>query len=145
MISSSLFESLKKPVIIITAIPFALVGSVLLFWIFNYNIERGAYAGMLLLLGLCVSNSIVLVNYLSTNCKSFSKDEIIFLSRARLRAILTTTTTTFAALIPFILSNESAFWKNLSLSIAGGIVISALYVVFFMPMIFKLFSKKTIL
>ncbi len=143
MISSSLFESFKKPFIIITAIPFALVGSVFLFWLCNFNIERGAYAGMLLLLGLCVSNSIVLINYLAKNCKFFTVKEIMDLSRARLRAILTTTATTFAALIPFILSNESTFWKNLSMSIAGGIVVSALYVILFMPMIFQVLSRKS--
>ncbi len=142
MITASFFESFKKPIIILTAIPFALIGAVFFFWLFDFNIERGAYAGMLLLIGLCISNSIVLINYLSANCRSFSVEEIINLSKTRLRAILTTTLTTFAALIPFIISNESDFWKNLSLTISGGIIISSLYIIMFMPMIFKLLAPR---
>ncbi|MBM3713299.1 MAG: efflux RND transporter permease subunit, partial [Actinobacteria bacterium] len=142
MISAALFESFKKPLIILTSIPFALVGSVFLFWFGDYNIERGAYAGMLLLIGLSVSNSIVLINYLSENVKTFTSYEVIALSTTRLRAILTTTITTFTALIPFIINDDSTFWKNLSLSIIGGIIVSALYVILFLPMIFKIFSLR---
>jgi multidrug efflux pump subunit AcrB len=144
MICSSLFESFKKPFIILTAIPFALVGVVFLFWLGDYNIERGAYAGMLLLIGLCVSNSIVLVNYLSNNCKIFSIEEIVKLSKNRLRAILSTTATTFTALIPFVLNNDSTFWKNLSLSIMGGIVISTLYIILFLPLVYSMSIRKNL-
>lgn len=143
MISSSLFESLKKPLLVIWAIPFALVGSIFLFWLGDYNIERGAYSGMLLLLGLSVSNSIMLVNYLSRNLNEGSIKEIAALASTRLRAIFTTSLTTISALIPFILSGESTFWKNLSLSIAGGIFSSFIFIIFFLPVIFsKLFANK---
>ncbi|KAF0149124.1 MAG: Cation/multidrug efflux pump [Ignavibacteria bacterium] len=144
MICAALFESFKKPLIILTSIPFALVGSVFLFWLGNYSIERGAYAGMLLLIGLSVSNSIVMINYLSENVKYFTTQEIIQLSTTRLRAILTTTLTTFTALIPFVLSDDSTFWRNLSLSIIGGIIVSALYVVIFLPLVFSMFTKHNI-
>ncbi len=143
MICAALFESFKKPLIILTSIPFALVGSVFLFWIGDYNIERGAYAGMLLLIGLSVSNSIVLVNYLANNCKTFKVQELSALSQNRVRAIFTTTATTFTALIPFIINNSSSFWKNLSLSVAGGIIISTIYILFFTPVIFSIFVKHT--
>lgn len=142
MICAALFESFKKPLIILTSIPFALVGSVFLFWLGDYNIERGAYAGMLLLIGLSVSNSIVLINYLSENSKLFTAEEIINYSKTRLRAILTTTITTFTALIPFIINDDSTFWKNLSLSIIGGIIVSALFVILFLPMVFSIFAQK---
>lgn len=142
MISSSLFESLKKPLLVIWAIPFALAGSVFLYWLGDYNIERGAYSGMLLLLGLSVSNSVMLINYLSKNIKECSIDEAALLAANRLRAIFTTSITTISALLPFIFSTESAFWKNLSLSIAGGIFTSFLFVVFFIPVILYSFNNK---
>jgi len=142
MISSSLFESLKKPLLVILAIPFALVGSLFIYWLGDYNIERGAYSGMLLLIGLSVSNSIMLVNYLSRNLKEFSIDEISLLASTRLRAIFTTSITTISALVPFIFSSESTFWKNLSLSIAGGIFTSFLFVTFIIPVLFYLLEVK---
>ncbi|MBS3946113.1 MAG: efflux RND transporter permease subunit [Melioribacter sp.] len=142
MITASHLESLKKPFIIILSIPFALVGSVFLFWLFDLNIERGAYSGMLLLIGLSVSNSIMLINYLSKNVNNCTVDEIIRSATTRIRAIVSTSATTIFSLIPFIVSAESSFWKNLSLSIVGGIFTSALFVIFFVPFIFYALNKK---
>jgi len=141
MVTAGFFESLKKPFIIITAIPYAIVGAIYLFWLTDNNIERGAYAGMLLLVGLSVSNSIVLVSYLSQHALT-NIEELINATKTRLRALTSTTLTTFAALLPFILSERATFWKNLSISISGGIVVSYLYVIFFLPLIYKIFSRK---
>ncbi|MCX6168632.1 MAG: efflux RND transporter permease subunit [Ignavibacteriales bacterium] len=137
MVTAGFFESFKKPLIIITAVPYAIVGAIFLFWLTDNNIERGAYAGMLLLVGLSVSNSIVLVSYLSKNV-IMSSEELISAAKNRLRAITSTTLTTFAALLPFILSDRATFWKNLSISIAGGIFISYIYISLFLLLIYKL-------
>lgn len=141
MVTAGFFESFKKPLIIITAVPFAIIGAIFLFWLTDNNIERGAYAGMLLLVGLSVSNSIVLVSYLSQNALT-NKEELINATKTRLRALTSTTLTTFAALLPFILSERATFWKNLSVSIAGGIFISYIYIIFFQPMIYKIISLR---
>ena len=139
MITAGYFESYRKPIIIISAIPFAFIGSIFIFWITDSTIERGAYAGMLLLVGLSVSNSITLVNYISKNLNEHNK--IAELTKNRLRAIFLTSLTTFSALLPFILGERETFWKNLSLSILGGIVTSTIFVVFFVPLIYQILLK----
>ncbi len=141
MVTSAFFESFKKPLVIITAVPYAIIGAVFLFWLTDSNIDRGAYAGMLLLVGLSVSNAIVLVNYFSKSVVN-KAEEIIELTGRRLRALTSTTITTFAALIPFIMSHAETFWKHLSLSIAGGIVVSYLFVIMFLPFIYQLVIKR---
>jgi len=141
MVTAGFFESFKKPLIIITAVPYAIIGAIFLFWLTDNNIERGAYAGMLLLVGLSVSNSIVLVSYLSQNAFN-NIAELINATKTRLRALTSTTLTTFAALLPFILSERATFWKNLSVSIAGGIFISYIYIIFFLPLIYKIISLR---
>jgi HAE1 family hydrophobic/amphiphilic exporter-1 len=141
MVTAGFFESFKKPLIIITAVPYAIIGAIFLFWLTDNNIERGAYAGMLLLVGLSVSNSIVLVSYLSQNSLT-NLEELINATKTRLRALTSTTLTTFAALLPFILSDRATFWKNLSISIAGGIFISYIYLIFFLPLIYKIISLR---
>lgn len=137
MVTAGFFESFNKPLIIITAVPYAIIGAIFLFWLTDNNIERGAYAGMLLLVGLSVSNSIVLVSYLSKNVYT-STEELISAAKNRLRAMTSTTLTTFAALLPFILSEHATFWKNLSISIAGGIFISFIYISLFLPLIYRM-------
>lgn len=141
MVTAGFFESFKKPLIIITAVPYAIIGAIFLFWLTDNNIERGAYAGMLLLVGLSVSNSIVLVSYLSQNALT-NIEELINATKTRLRAITSTTLTTFAALLPFIISDRATFWKNLSISIAGGIFISYIYIIFFLPLIYKIITLR---
>ncbi|PKL79279.1 MAG: hypothetical protein CVV25_08530 [Ignavibacteriae bacterium HGW-Ignavibacteriae-4] len=141
MITSGLFESFKKPMIILMAIPYAVIGTIYLFYFGEFNMDRGAYAGILLLTGLSVNNSIVLVDYLSKNFKNGSVNKLFELSGDRLRPIFTTTITTIAALIPLLLSTESTFWKSLSLSVVGGLFLSSLIVVLFVPLLFGLIKK----
>lgn len=141
MITSGLFESFKKPMIILMAIPFAVIGTIYLFYFGEFNMDRGAYAGILLLMGLSVNNSIVLVDYLSKNYKNGSFNKLFELSGDRLRPIFTTTITTVVALIPLLLSTESSFWKSLSLSVVGGLFLSSLIVVLFVPLLFGLIKK----
>lgn len=136
MVTSSLFESLKKPAIVLIAIPFAIVGTVFLFYLTDGTINRGAYAGILLLIGLSVNNSIVLVDYLSNHLNTISLEKLIELSYKRLRPIFTTTLTTIGALIPLYLGSAASFWKSLSMSVMGGLMISSLFVVLFVPFIY---------
>ncbi len=143
MVTAGFFESFKRPFIIISAVPFAIIGAIFLFWLTDNNIERGAYAGMLLLVGLSVSNSIVLISYFSKNIIKNS-EELITATKTRLRAITATTLTTFAALLPFILGERATFWKNLSISIAGGIFISSLYIILFLPLAFYIMNYKRV-
>ena len=143
MITASLFESYRKPLLIILAIPFSFIGTIFTFYLFDLSLDRGAYAGILLLVGLSVNNSIILVDYISKNLKTFSIDELLRLSANRLRPIFTTSLTTVCALIPLMLSEESSFWKSLSYSIAGGIMVSAVLIMIYVPLFYHLiFFKK---
>lgn len=83
------------------------------------------------------------MDYLSNNLpKKADLNKIIEVSYSRLRPIFTTTTTTIAALIPLLISAESSFWKSLSLSITGGIFLSALLVSLFVPIIYSQTLKR---
>ncbi len=144
MITASLFESYSKPLFIWLAIPFAFIGTILLFYFGDYNLDRGAYAGLLLLIGLAVNNSIILVDYISSNYKknNDAPDKIISLSYTRLRPVFTTTITTVTALIPLLIAAESSFWKSLSLSVTGGIILSATLIIFYLPFFYSIVIKK---
>jgi multidrug efflux pump subunit AcrB len=142
MITASLFESVKKPLLIILAIPFAIIGVIYFFHFEDLSLDRGAYAGMLLLIGVSVNNSIVLVNYLSKNLKKLNVDEIIKLSFIRIRPILTTTLTTIAALLPIILLGEESFWKSLSYSVLSGLSLSTIFTILFIPLIFHMIAQR---
>ncbi|MCB9250786.1 MAG: efflux RND transporter permease subunit [Ignavibacteriales bacterium] len=142
MITASLFESFRKPIIIITAVPFAIIGTFFLFYFEELNLDRGAYAGLLLLIGLVVNNSIILVDHISSNINYLDYKKITEYSAQRLRPIFTTSLTTIAALVPLLLGVESTFWKSLSFSVVGGIFLSAVIVVLYLPLFYYLLFKK---
>lgn len=141
MITSALFESLKNPIIIILTIPFSLVGTIVLFYLGDFVMDRGAYAGMLLLIGLSVNNSIILVDYLLKNYNNEGIKQIIKLSYSRLRPIFSTTFTTITALLPLMIDSESSFWKSLSLSVTGGLIFSSLFVILIVPNLFYMINS----
>ena len=142
MITGALFESLKKPLLIMTAIPFAAVGAILLFYFGDFTFDRGAYAGLLLLVGLSVNNSILLVDYLNKFNTNAGFKQITELSYKRIKPIFTTTLTTIAAILPLLIITDSDFWQSLGLAILGGIVISALLVILFVPLLFVNLNHK---
>lgn len=141
IITAGLFESFRKPFLIILAIPFAFIGVIFTFHFFELTLDRGAYAGLLLLIGVSVNNSIMLVDYLSHAASNDFK-AIILLSYYRVRPIMTTTFTTIAGLVPIILFGEESFWKSLSYSAAGGLFISAVFTLVFLPLFYYMFMKR---
>jgi len=143
MITASLFESLSKPILVIAAIPFAIIGVFYLFYFGEFSLDRGAYAGLLLLIGLVVNNSIILADHISKSKVRLTYENIIKLSAQRLRPIFTTTLTTIAALIPLLLGSEITFWRSLSYSVVGGIFLSAIIVVLYLPLFYFVLNKKS--
>jgi len=142
MITAGLFESFSKPLLVLFAIPFAIMGTIFVFFYGDYSIDRGAYAGMLLLIGLSVNNSIILIHHVSSHFYSGRLEDLIKLSYSRFRSIFTTTMTTIAGLFPMMVSLQQSFWKSLSLSVAGGILLSAIVVLVFLPAVYYWFRVK---
>ncbi len=113
-----------------------------LFYLLDLSLDRGAYAGLLLLVGLAVNNSIVLVDYISKNLKSNDIKEIISLSADRIRPIFTTSLTTVFALFPLLIASGNSFWKSLSYSVTGGILFSSILIVFYISLFYWMMNRK---
>lgn len=142
MITASLFESITKPGYILLAVPFAIIGTLFLFFILDLTLDRGAYAGLLLLIGLSVNNSIMLVDHISKKGKHLNAEGLINASYSRLRPIFTTTLTTAGALVPLLFVSEVTFWSSLSYSVLGGILFSSLLTIVYVPLFYLLATLK---
>ncbi len=136
MITASLFESITKPGYIMLAVPFALIGAIFLFFVMELTLDRGAYAGLLLLIGLSVNNSIMLIDYISKKKKNLNEIDLISASYSRLRPIFTTTLTTAGALVPLLFTSEVTFWSSLSYSVLGGILLSSVLTIVYVPLFY---------
>jgi HAE1 family hydrophobic/amphiphilic exporter-1 len=138
MVTSSLYESFIKPLVVIIAVPLSLIGLCLAFYLTDTPFGRGGYASVILLIGIAVSNSIVLVDYVNkyVALQSPSLHVLVHAATDRLRPILMTSITTIGALIPLLIWSERAsIWYSLALGTIGGMISSTSLVLFIIPII----------
>ncbi|CUU06170.1 Multidrug efflux pump subunit AcrB [Candidatus Kryptobacter tengchongensis] len=150
MITASLYESFKKPFVIILSVPMSLIGLFAVFYLFDVNFGRGGYAGLILLIGLSVNNGIILVDKMANSIsKSGVKvkdlvydDILISASFSRVRPILITNFTTIAGFIPFVFTkNIYSLWYPFAIAVSGGLLFSMLITLFVIPVFYKIIVK----
>ena len=145
IVLASQFESFVKPVMIMTAVPFALSGVVLALWITGTTLDMIGSLGFIMLVGIATKNAIVLVDY--TNLmrdRGYELNEAIALSGAsRLRPVLMTAITTFLGMLPMAMSNgEGAeMWKPMGIVVIGGLLVSTVVTLVVVPVFYALLSR----
>jgi hydrophobic/amphiphilic exporter-1 (mainly G- bacteria), HAE1 family len=140
MLLAGQFESFFHPLIIIIAIPLALIGVALTLGITGWGLSLGVFFGAIMLGGIVVNNSILLVDQANQfRVQGHSVKEAILLgSRARLRPILMTTLTTILGLLPLALGRgEGAELRvPLALTVIGGLITSTFLTLFLVPLMY---------
>ncbi len=136
MVTAALFESLRQPFIIMTAVPMALVGVFLIFWLTDQPFDRSAYIGVVLLGGIVVNNAIIMVDHINQLRRSGMErhEAIITGATDRLRPILMTSLTTIVGLLPMVVAaDKTGLWYALALATIGGMASSTLLVLLVVP------------
>lgn len=140
VIMASQFESLTYPFVIMFAMPFALVGVFIGFWITGTAVGVMGLLGILMLIGIVVNNGIVLVDYtrLCIDREVPIYEAVVMAGRSRLRPILMTTLTTVIGMIPMALGQGvgSEMWNSLGMAVAWGLSFSTLITLFLIPVLF---------
>jgi HAE1 family hydrophobic/amphiphilic exporter-1 len=136
MVTASLYESFRKPFLVILSVPFSLIGLFLAFYLADAPFGRGGYAAVILLIGIVTTNSIVLVDKLSHACSAGAEriDELIEAASGRVRPVLMTTLTTIGGLLPMLLlGDRSSLWYALALGTIGGLASSMALTLILVP------------
>ncbi len=135
------FESLLQPLVIMTAVPFSLVGVFLTLAITGTTLNMNSFLGLVVLVGIVVNNAIVLIDNVNRmrrdqGCDVF--EAVIRGSRRRLRPILMTTLTTALGLLPLALGiGEGAeLQAPLARVVVGGLLTSTLITLIFVPCLY---------
>ena len=144
MVLASQFESLLHPFTILLTIPFALIGSILIFFISGTTINIMGIIGIIMLGGIAVNNSIILVvriNQLKTAMKLV--DAIIQAGQQRIRPIIMTSMTTILALLPMSLSigEGAALRSSMAIAVIGGLFTSTLMSLVVIPCVYFVFEQ----
>lgn len=130
------FSSTAQPLIIMSAVPFGLIGVVLSFWIFGLPIGFMALMGMLGLVGVVINDSIVLVSFINRYIKEtgMNKSSLVRACLSRFRPVILTTFTTVAGLLPIAhMPGGDPFLKPMATSFAYGLLFSSLITLIFVP------------
>ena len=125
---------------------FLAIGVILAFLITRTTLNVMSYLGIVMLMGIVVNNAIVLISYISIlRSRGLSMEEAITLGgKDRLRPVLMTTITTLAGLLPLALSRGegSESWHPLGITMLGGLSVSTLFTMLFVPTLYAVFEKK---
>jgi multidrug efflux pump subunit AcrB len=136
------FGNFRQPFIIMTALPLALIGVILGFFLSNIVFSFPAMIGVISLIGIAVNDSIVMIETMNNfKAEGMSvKEAAANGSGQRLRPIIVTTITTIAGLIPLALS--SPMWKPLCSTIIFGLMAATFISLLVVPALYMLFTPR---
>lgn len=140
LIMVALYDSFIYPLVVLFAIPLAIIGAFLALNLSLNNLSLFAMLGLIMLMGLVVKNSILIVDF-TNHLKAegmYFKDALIKAGKERMRPILMTTLAMVIGMLPIALAKGTASeWKNgLAWVIIGGLSSSLLLTVYVVPMVY---------
>jgi HAE1 family hydrophobic/amphiphilic exporter-1 len=140
MVMASQFESLTEPFVIMFTVPLASIGVILAILVLHMNVTIPVFIGGVLLIGIVVNNGIVMIDYINRLRKKKHplREAILIGAKRRLRPIMMTTLTTSLALVPMALGVGEGSEINAPLArvVIGGMLVSALFTIFFVPTLY---------
>lgn len=147
MVMASQFESYGSPFIVLFSVPLGLVGVSFTFYLTGRTLDMSGIIGIIMLSGIVVNNGIVLVDAANQNRERGMPlfDAIVYAARIRMRPILMTMLTTVLAMVPLALKigEGSETWAGMGTAVFGGLLISTIFTLFFIPVMYTVFAPKT--
>jgi multidrug efflux pump subunit AcrB len=140
------FRSFVDPFLILLAVPPGLTGVLLILYLTNTPISVMSLMGMLLVVGISVSDSILIVeftNRLREEGKTL-REAVSLGPRVRLRPVLMTTLATLIGLIPMAMKfgTGSEAYAPLARAVIGGLAVSAAQAIFLVPACYLLIHGR---
>ena len=141
------FRGGLAPFTILFSLPFTVIGVVLALIITGETISVPSLIGLLMLIGIVVTNAIVLIDRVINNEKQgmTMKQALIEAGGTRIRPILMTAIATIGALVPLLFGHDSSILisKGMAATVIGGLISSTLLTLFVVPVIYEiLFTLK---
>ena len=139
------FESLRFSFMVMTTVPFAMIGSFGLLWLFDATISMTSLLGFLMLVGTVVNNGILYVDTVNQYREDMPLDRAIIESGAtRLRPILMTTLTTVLSMVPMAMAigENGKLMQGLALVDLGGLTASTLLALLLLPVYYRIMYGK---
>lgn len=145
IVMAAQFESPKFSIMVMTTIPFSLIGAFSFLFYANVSISMPSLLGFLMLVGNVVNNGILYVDTVNQYRGEMEmKEALIEAGATRLRPILMTTLTTIVSMIPMAMAygDSGKLMQGLALVNVGGLTASTILALILLPVYYTLMSKK---
>ncbi len=131
------FKSYVQPLIVMSVIPFGIIGAMLGHWFMGMNLTIMSILGLVALTGVVVNDSLVLVDYINktvTKTQNLS-EAILTAGAARFRPVMLTSLTTFIGLLPLLFEKETQaqFLIPMAVSLGFGIIFATAITLILVP------------
>ena len=137
---SMLFRSYMQPLIVMSVIPFSVIGVVVGHLIMGFSLSVMSMFGFIALVGVVVNDSLILIEFANRKQRAGQTIEAAIQKAAvqRFRPVLLTTLTTFVGLAPMILetSRQARFLIPMAVSLGFGIVFATLVTLVLVPIFY---------
>ncbi len=150
LVTASIFESWRLPLVVMLSVPLAAVGVCIGFLFTGVSFVEGAFIGMVLLIGIAVNDSILLTDRFRQLqvARPYGKPSLLarLAVRERLRPMWTTTLTSSVAMLPLmVFPNHDDFWVGLAVTVTAGLLSSTLLAPLASVAMLSLFKPKSAL
>ncbi|AIQ43596.1 efflux RND transporter permease subunit [Paenibacillus sp. FSL R5-0912] len=139
------FGGCITPVVILSSLLFVPFGSLGALYLAGESLSMSGMIGMLMLIGIVVTNAVVMLERIETNRRSGMAitEAVMEACVVRVRPIVMTALATVCALIPLALSQSGSgvISKGLAISVIGGLSTSTLLTLVFIPVVYSLLGK----
>ena len=142
-----LFGNIKDSLLVLTNVPFAIIGGIIALHLTGMNFGISAGVGFIALFGICIQNGVILISEFHNNLKlKFSlNDSILNAVIVRTRPVVMTALMASIGLMPAAISTGigSESQKPLAIVIIGGLVTATVMTLLVFPIIFWVFNRNS--
>jgi len=142
------FRTLRAPLAIMISLPLAAIGAVGGLLVSGVTPDFTAMFGALMLIGIVVTNAIVLIDRVKQNERTMSiRDSLIEAAATRMRPIVMTALATICAMLPLVFgthNSSSIVSQSLAIVVIGGLAAATLLTLIVVPCMYELlFFRKS--
>lgn len=145
LILAAQYERWSLPVVVVTALPFALTGALLFIWLRGLSNDIYFQIGLITLIGLAAKNAILIVEFAILEHQSGTSiiQAAINAARLRFRPIIMTSVVFILGTVPLAISSGAGAESRHSIStgIIGGMIFATSIAIFFIPMFYIVVSN----
>mgnify|MGYP001204772402 CR=1 FL=1 len=139
LILATILRSYIQPLLIMSIVPFCLIGVTFGILLRGDPISITGLIGMVALIGVVINDSLLLMNFINKGVKNNLYGFAVFISaKNRFRAVILTTLTTFGGLLTLMFETrgEAAYLAPMAISLGVGLVIATFITLFLIPCLY---------